>query len=168
MAQQITCPRCQAVLRVSDQHPSQMLTCPRCLSEIELPAAAGDAAPDRATSLRRMPDVQAKRDQTFTAVILLSLAVLCLVALAALVVQIITVPDDFGRIFLLMGIFAIADVVILFALGIWYFPWATQRLGSSFPSALITVGGFLLVAAAIVIFLFATCYGILVTSEPNP
>ena len=48
MARQVTCPRCQTVLRVPDYGAGQSLTCPRCLAEI-VPSTTPGGAPLRDT-----------------------------------------------------------------------------------------------------------------------
>lgn len=162
MSQITRCPQCSTRLRVSEQITDKTLICPHCFADMDNPRMGGQL---RATNI----NTDVKRGLSVGSIVLAVLISLCV--LGIIVGLLIPTPPEAYGIFVnalpLMFFFAGLDVLVSIVLIRGLIHWSisgvrTPSVGRMLGIALLSLGSI----AAIVIFFFFTCMGLLKIKSP--
>jgi hypothetical protein len=166
MSTNVTCPECQTRLSVSENVTARTLVCPHCLTDIENPRAGpASVAPNFLRDVRR--------DSNMTSWILLVLIGLCVAGIAMIYAHgqgaFGNRPDSLWILPAMYG-FGILDVLVFLAAvrPLWRVLLGGLENASTVGITVRIIGAIVLTVGlilAIVIFFFAVCLGLAISSK---
>ncbi len=159
-----TCPHCSTRLRVADHIADRTLICPHCLAALDNPQPRTQV---RATEI----DTDVKRGLSAGSVVLallIGLSIVGIVTTFSYLNEKPGIPEErYVTGFLVLFCFFALEVLVSIAVVRGLIRWGTS--GARVPSVGKVIGITFLslgTAAAIVIFFFVTCFGLLMLNQP--